>query len=336
MRKRIEMKMYNEEIKNKYLNSIENEDTRTLIRYTFAKTYESEVIYKKDLFEMNLEELESVMYGISPSTSDSAYNNAMRIKSYVEWVSDNGLRKSNIIPFDAVDMFNWSRKFVSSYKNKMYTREEILEMCDELYNYADKALLLALLEGIGGKQHSEILNLKMDDVSMTSDGFKAILTGADGSKRTIPISETLFKYLRIADGDKEYFPKNGERNPNERIGTMTYLESPYIFKKIKRGTQDDVKLDSNFVVRKIITFKTFFDSKYLNAARIRESGMMHMMNEMRKRDGGFKKEHVYEMAEHYNMPTYSTGNTELRNYTIALRRVSNPEFKRLYGYNVTD
>lgn len=337
MRKSKRLKLYNEEIKNKYLQEIENEDSKLLARYTFANTYESEEVYRKDLFEMSLEELESVMYGIAPSSSNSSYNNAMRIKNYIEWASDNGLRRTNIIPFDAVDVFNWGKKFVSSYKSRMYTREEVLEMCDDLYNYTDKALLLALFEGIRGTKHSEIVNLKMDDVVMTSERFQATLINEDGSERTIPISEVLFKYLRIADGDKEYFPKNGMKEAGERIGSMEYLESPYIFKKIKRGrAQGEIRLDNNFVTRKMIVFKKIFDSKFLNARILMESGMMHMLNEFREQDGEFKKEHIYKMADHYDTPVYTSGNTSLRNYTTALRRVDNSEFKRLYGYNVTE
>lgn len=337
MRKNNKLKMYNEDIKEKYLQGIENEEVRELTRYTFAKTYESEEIYKKDLFEMSLNELENAMYGIAPSTSTSSYNSAIRIRNYIEWSSDNGLRRTNIIPLDAIDLFDWSKQFVSTYKNRMYTREEILEMCDELYNYADKALLLALFEGISGTKHSELINLKMSDVSMTPEGFEASLMNEDGSKRTISISETLFSYLRIANGDKEYFPRNGNTHPDETIGSMEYLESPYIFKKIRRGkAYDDVKLDSNFVARKIILFKNFFDSKYLNASRIAVSGMMHMMNELREADGGFKRDHVYIVAEHYDMPKYGSGSTHIRNYTAALRRVDNSEFNRLYGYSVTE
>lgn len=325
--------LYNKEIKERFLESIENEDARNLVLFTFYNTYATEKLKNKDLFEMNRAEVESVMYSLSPSTATSSYNNIIRIEGYITWAIKNGLRQSNISPLDGVRKFEWGKQFISSYKSRTYSREEVLEMCDEMYNYVDKAILLALFEGIKGKGFSEITNLRPEDISKSLDGYSVSLKDFDESTRVIPISDKLAELLYLANSSKEYFTNNGAPAVSEREAPMIYENSPYIFKKINRGVQGG-KLDRNFISRKFSLYKDVFSIKFLKASHIEVSGMMHMINELRKRDGGFKIEHVHTMAEHYNTP--KSYQSESRNYTVALNKVDTKEFERIYGYKVTD
>lgn len=282
---------------------------------------------------MNLEELESVMYSLAASTADSVYNNTHRIEDYYIWAVENGLRRTNIIPLDGLNKYEWGKRFVSNYKNKSYTREEVLGMCDELYNYYDKAILLALFEGIKGKGYSELLNLKPGDIKETKDGYEAHLEDGDGETRTISISEELYHYLKKSDSADTYYPNNGKMELSVIPTPMKYQDSPYIFKKINRGVKTG-NLSSTFINRKFVMFKDLFGASFLRPAHIEVSGMMHMINELREKDGGFKPEHIHMMAERFQTPINSVG--EGRNYTVATRKVNTPEFKKIYGYKVTE
>src|SRR6185312_3191278 len=92
--------LYNNEIKQKFLNEIENPDNRLIVEYTLRNASKTEVDRDKDLFDMSIEEIEDIMYSLACSTATSAYNNATRLDEYIAWAAEHGYRASNITPFD--------------------------------------------------------------------------------------------------------------------------------------------------------------------------------------------------------------------------------------------
>lgn len=323
--------LYNPNTKEQFINRSENLGTRKTLNFIFGKTAHLERLMKKDLMEMNLEELSIVLKSLLPSTSTASYNNLIRIEGYIKWYHNKrGIEKKES-PFVDLDRKEWAQQFVSSYANKVYTRDDILGMCDELVNYVDKAVLLLIFEGVKGHSFSEILNLKATDIHKTVDIYTIEITEIDGSKRTIPISEELVEILYKADKEREYISNNGEINSQQYAPIVYDYSSPYIFKKTNRGLQGG-KLQKLFVNRKFYLYKKLFNAPHLSASAIELSGMMHEMNKYRQKDGKFDVKHVYAVAERYNTPMQNDRKT--RKYTVALEKVNTEEFKKTYGYAV--
>lgn len=323
---------YNSEIKFEYLESFEEEKTAYITSFIFKKSKEIEEALRKDIYDMSKNELAEVMKALSVSSEDSAYIKAVQLEQYIDWAVEAGHVGSNLNPLSNINKREWSSQFVATYKQAAFTREKIIDMCDDLYNWGDKAVLLAIFEGISGEGYSEILNLQKKDLKEKNNKFYADLVNKEGKERTIEISEELYTYLSKTDDETEYTNKNGQVE-GERWSKSQLLDSPYIFKKTTRGKQEG-KLDLFYVNRKFQIYKEVFNLKFLRSKHIENSGIMHMANELHKRDGEFKQEHLLQIAEQYDTTFTKVGEREERVTSVIKLLLQSDLFENLYGYKI--
>lgn len=323
---------YNGEIKIDYLNTIQNDETRKLYAYPFITAKKTEELFGKDMYDMSIDELAEVMKSLSVSSANTAYNHAVKFEQYIDWAYENGHVESNLNPLSNVNKLEWSKQFVAKYKQTAFTRKELLEKLEDLINYGDRAVLLALFEGISGEGFSEILNLRTKDLKEDNGKYFAKLYQKDGSSRTIEISEKLYDYLYKTDKAEEYISKNGNTT-SDRQSTSKLLESEFIFKKTTRGKQEG-KLDLFYINRKFQIYKEVFDLKFLKSKDIQVSGMMHMANELYKRDGEFKTEHLKMVGDQFDTAMTKVDKYENRNTNVVKLLLKTELFKNLYGYDL--
>lgn len=323
---------YNGEAKVKYLNSFDNKDTAYITSFVFIKSKETEEMFKKDIYEMSKNELGAVLGAQAASTEDSAYIKAVHLEQYIDWAITNGYAETNLNPLSNINKKEWTAQFVAKYKRTAFTRKQIKDMCDELVNYVDQAVLLCIFEGIIGEGYSEMLNLRTQDLKEIDDKFYATLYNKDGESRTIEISEELYVLLHKTDQQTEYINKNG-MSETDKWSKSQLLDSPHIFKKTTKGKQEG-KLNLFYVNRKFQIYKEVFGLKFLRAKNIENSGRMHMANELYKKDGGFKPEHLKLIAEHYDESMIRIGNYEERATTGIKTLLQSDLFEELYGYKI--
>lgn len=317
-------KFYNAAIKEEYFNTFQNKATQEITEYAFKKAKNTEELLGKDIYEMNKDELGELIKGLSASTVDSAYNYAFKFQYYIDWASKNGHREINRNPLAEIeDKKEWVQPFVARYKQSIFTRDEILDMCEKLANYPDRAVLLSLFEGISGEGYSELLNLRAKDLSEKDDKYYATLHNKNGEFRTIEISEKLHYYLHKANEASVYYNKNGESD-SLRSSESLLVESAYIFKKAARGKQEG-KLDLWFVNRKFQSFKKLFDAEFLVAKEVSESGMLHMINEFYKANGVIDSETWESVSTHYNKSILKTK-----------EKANSKMFEEKYGYKINE
>lgn len=322
---------YNEDIKGSYIDEIESDVLKLIHSYFFKKVGRGEREINKDLYDMSFDEIEMILYALRPTTETASYNNVLRIDDYIMWAFDKGYRKSSVNPLDAVNKMEWSKKFVSHYSRTYFTEDEILDMCNALYNYTDKALLLALYEGIGGKGYKELLNLKISDIHERDHNYFVWLY--DGEKeRIVQISGTLKNYLMAANNENGYTSNNGKSL--EKRSFSVYEKSDNVFKKSRRGKQDDA-LDNFFVLRKMTFFKEFFGNEYLRAKDIRISGILNMANELAGESGNLNRDEQKMIAEQYNTPMIKSSSNYVRNLYDVRKILKVPEFQDMYGYELS-
>lgn len=329
-------KYYNAEIKERYFDTIENQATREITEYTFKKAKETEDAYEKDIYEMNKDQLGEVIKGLSASTLNSAYNYVFKLQYYMEWATKNGYRMTNLTPFDEIDdKKEWVKPFVAEYKQSLFTRQEILDMCGQLANDQDRAVLLGLFEGIVGEGYSELLNLRRKDIKEVSEGvYKATLHDKWGEIRTIDITEELAECLFKADVQPKYYNKNGESD-SVKSSESILVESPYIFKKSARGKQEG-KLDLFFVNRKFQMFKTLFGTKFLTTKEVVNSGILHMANELHQENGSLSEEDWEKIAIQYNTSFIKYKDQSHRNIFALKDKAKDKKFEEKYGYKLIE
>lgn len=320
---------YNNEIKEKFINTFENESSRKIAMYPLRIAKKTEVMEDKDLHEMTIKEIEDILRSMKSSTLNAVYNNINQIEAYIDWTISHGYRKSNINPIHSLDKIEWAKPLVNRYRNYAFLREDIDELVLDLVNYVDRAILILLFEGAGGTGHSELLQLKKSDVSGEKGDYRLNLTDKDGTAREIKVTDELISVLMLADSQREYENKNGEAL-GEKYKYSPLEDSEYIFKKAIKGEQGKA-LTHTYVNRKFNIYKKVFGYEYLKASHIKNSGMMHMANQLQK-DGKLDKDGLLAIGEQFNTTPTQVDGKSYRSLTIIRRVIESPDFEDLYGY----
>lgn len=319
--------LYNKEKVIEFISDNYNtHDSQMTIFWQFHRL--SEVAKKakitKDITDMNEEEIKDILIKMKFSTVTSAINNINTYKRYIDYYN----KENN--PFYNFDSYSeLASEIIAKDKNPRYTRKELLDMIEELNNDTDKALLLALFEGIKGKSFSELLMLKTSNLFKEKGKYYARLFDIetkDYRPQPLEISEKLYDLFHKADTQKAY-----RTNNLEEIIETPFNESEFIFKKAKKGRQGGVVLDRHFITRKFIFFKDFFGNENISADDIVRSGMMHMAYELFKVSGKIGKDELLAIGEHYNtVMATSNGKDFYRNITDIKRKIFNEQLSNLY------
>lgn len=320
-------KLYNGEEKKAFINQYESVDSQLTIYWQFLKVAPFEFQANKDMSEMTGAEIKEMLLSAECSTITSAINHINTYKRYIDYMTTTS-------PFYQFESYSeLASEVVAKEKNKRYSKEELMFMLDELNNYTDQALLLALFEGIKGKSFSELLTLKRENLHVIEEKDSEECYVADvydeGTKeiRRVRISEDLYKLLILADKQTAY-----RTNNQDEIIETPFNEYEYIFKKAKKGRQGGNVLDRHFITRKFVFFKEFFGNIYLTAEDIVQSGMMYMAYTLFKQSGKLGKTELLIIGEHYDtIMATSNGKDYYRNITDLKRKIFNEQLGKLYS-----
>ncbi|XLG10645.1 Hypothetical protein ACI5QM_02148 [Bacillus subtilis] len=97
----------------------------------------------------------------------------------------HGLAKSNINKVYEIREQDL-KQFIDKNKKTLFTDKEVEEFVNYLFNHQDKAMVQAVYEGIDGYEHSELINLTIDDLL---DNNKVRLKDDKHGERIIKVSE---------------------------------------------------------------------------------------------------------------------------------------------------
>lgn len=269
------MCIYNEKIKELFLQNY-TESSQVTYRRIFQKSCSTEEMLGKDLYDFNLEEIEDVLYNLSPTTFHSSVTNGRIITAYISWAIEQGLRKNNINPLKTYGS-DYFRKFIDPSAKIFFTDSEIMEIEDFCNNAQDAAMIRLLFEGVSGKMFWEIRNLKKEDVDFENKTLK--LTNENGEIRILEISDRALSLVEKAMNQTKYYKKNGEmesENPVLREYT-DLIENDYVFRPSKTKVDDpNEPIKKNVIFRRISTISELFGLPHLVAHNIIKSGILYM------------------------------------------------------------
>lgn len=303
--------MYNTEYKEAFLEASEHaEETKNQYRLYFKRTETFEAQKGKDLFDMDFDMLEELFYRVQRKTERSAVNFFNTIKNYITWAKDNGYGESPLNPI--IDTIN--TEFVSKYLYKegikYYTRKDLFKYFENINNVRDKALVLALFEGISGNKFSEIINLRREDLTVKDDRYYASLLSdeIDLTERQLEISKELYEMLVETFETQEYKSEKGKVN---RIA-----DGEYVFRKNRVGV-NGVRITTPVLQSIIIkVIKPAFDDVQITTTSIGNSGVMYYANEYMGIDRVLTKEIVTKVAEKFDL------------YSLEIKGKKYPSFMR--------
>ena len=270
--------MYNEEIKQSYLDDSLDRNSNLEILGTRAfnqiEYYEKEL--NKDCCNFTINEI-IIYYQRRCSTSVDTLNTLNSIfKQYTNWclqrnMLDDGQNHYNEINLDILNnCLNYGM-----VNDKIISRRDLLHVIKDFINVSDKALLLAIFEGICGENMCDLVNLNVGDIK-TKNG-KYIVSLYSGKQ--LDISKELYDYcVESQDCYVHYlanqdFVYERDYNPEDRG----------VFKMLNASNAGNINRKSLY--NKLVRAKKEMNLNYLTTHTLTESGRIHMIKEIMDETG---------------------------------------------------
>ena len=308
--------MYNESVKKRYV--IEKESTtytpNDYLTRLFRKTEEHENNLEKDISSFTFYEIMDFYKTLNLSSVESIAVMNSHLGLYTDWCL-----KQNMVPDCQNHFTELSTDAFLQCVNRMALRksivpkETIYRWIDELINPSEAFIMIALFEGIKGKDFCEITYLKMSDF----DGNKVKLcTG-----REIEVSDKLVEIAKIADVTMEHYSVNKE---NSRV--YTYLDEEYIMKSLcnSNPNPDDFARGRRVYRTLMRNFEYLGVKDWMKASYIEESGKIEYIKTRSKELGITPKEFLF--SDYVEEVDYK--------YESDLRRLRSSYFKKYEEYLV--
>ncbi|MGE7092071.1 hypothetical protein ACQKII_11585 [Lysinibacillus sp. NPDC048646] len=317
--------VFNKDIKEWYLKSLDVKDNSlTTYLSLFNKATMIENQKNKDIFDMNKVELEELFYSLKSPSPQPISASIGFISRYIDWAIMNGYTENRSQRLPSIIDIEYCSRFIYKASIVRYTREQLITYMRLFDDQRHAVFLLCLFEGIKGEGYSEILNLKMNDLSNDNGVCFARLTNNKGSRRKIEITEDLYWKLEKLDkiSSTSLTPKQGQKY---------FTDNTYIFKKAN-SKSSDIQLRASFGNRALDLAKTIFDNSNLIASTIQISGMMWYLWEMLK-DNDVKtldKELLEKVANKYDTG-YANKDNKYVSYSILKHKLDFDFMKTNYG-----
>ena len=306
--------LFNEEVKNQYLHemiligSISEETSKSYNRI-FTVTNEIEEALGKDLSEFTLQEIETILYGFKANNRNTVESYARIISSYLNWCVQQGISKRN--PLYVLNPTDFEKYLTN--EEEYFTDAQLRRYEDQCQNYQDAVIIRLLFNGVGGKQLTEIRNLKKDEVDFIQKRMKLIntLSSDDNgnplqfTERWIDIDERTISLLVGAMGQKIYTKRNGDMIPRENIRPYTDLvDNKYIVRaSITKTEKFNSPVDKFVIYRRVQTIAESLGIEEFTAKFIQRSGMIHYANQL-IRDEKLTLNDIKMVADRFNLKSY--------------------------------
>lgn len=296
------MELYNETVKREFLNQYEDE-TSSVYERVFKHSKGKEKSLSKDLYNFNEQEYEEFIKSLKPKTKESVRTYCNVLSTYVQYGIDKGLSYHITNPIKRRQEYFYN--FVEE-KQLYFSYEEKESILMSLENEQDQFIIEALFNGIEGKQVSELVNLKISDLSEKDGKYYFKLTNIDGSQRILEVSRKTYNLAKYANSQQQYYKKNGQIGEHERISAISELDnSDYIIKKANTNLNGESKGNPYLIYNRLDSIKSLDEFKeykdVLSTKNIVRSGMLYYAKLLYERDGQFTTKQVKEVCERFNV-----------------------------------
>lgn len=293
-----DIELYNVKLKEEFMGKYP-EHTHNFYRRIFYYSSPLEELYGTDLYEFNLKQIGEVLKSMNPSSLASVKSGVSIIKAYIDWAIHR--RSNNLNPLDMVDV-EWERQYVDTTKKLLFTKAEIDDVIIKCKNAQDSVIIALLFEGAGGKEVSELRNLRFRDVNFEEKSIT--LTIENGEQRLIKVEDQTLRLIKEAASQDEYFKRNGHISPNSRNvrETSKLIETGYLIKPAKTKVVHVEQVNTHVIYGRLSTIS---DEDMLNipnftVKNIQRSGMFWMAKQILERDGKFEtKDQYFEICEKF-------------------------------------
>lgn len=271
------------DLKEQYLSNIK-ETTRVSYERIFKMTKPFELILGKDIKDFNKEEIEKVLLSFQSNNRNTIESYARIISAYMNWAVENGKAKTNILKYYKPEDFE---KFLTN-DEEYISEKQLRRYEDSCENFQDAVILRLLFIGVGGRQMSEIRNLKKSDIDVENMRIKLTesLKEEDGhptrfTQRYMDIDERTLYLLNGAINQKMYTKRNGMMVETDNVRPYTDLaDNDYVVRpSITKLSEFFSPVDKYVLYRRISTLAETLGIK-LTSKFIQRSGMIYYANKL--------------------------------------------------------
>lgn len=332
-------KLYNEEVKERFLSTYDNPQTQKTVRNVFLKSELVERVLDKDLFSFNLDEIGSVISNLNPLTIGVSKSYGRFIGQYTQYCIEQGLRENNINPIKAVPS-EYFEQFVDKSRKIHYSYDELFApdgIIESLENAQDQAFVSLVFHGILGQSFIELQLLHYNHINWNTNEIK--VHDENGYNRTITVDNQVMRYLKNAYQQQVY----RTIKPDGEFTEKELLKSDYVLQAVKspRVKNGEPVSQASFYNRiKGIKAETMLD--LLTPNSLKQSGMIYMAAELMKEKIERGEEHKItysvwkQIGEKYNYATFENTNNDIYFNTTLMREfISIENIKNLYNLDVT-
>lgn len=319
-------KIYNEEIKERFLNIYDNEGTKTTMRHVFMKSYPEEYRLNKDLATFTLDDIREVVKEANPHNLQTAKSFVRFCKQYISWGVEEGLRKSNILSFDAITD-EWYEGLIDKSKKIHYSYRQFVDLLEGIINGQDQCFLALIFSGLMGKSFHELREIKVSDINFDTN---QVYVKERDTYVTIANPE-LMKYVEKAINQNTYFTFNPEtQEHNER----QLADSEFLFRNIMSPRTQGGMVNPSVFYTRINNIRTEFSLDYLTPMAIKQSGIIYHCYLMYKEFGKLGYEEFDSLQQNYQMPNVNSPSGTYINTSLIKEYVSESNLKTLYNIDI--
>lgn len=227
------MGFFNNERKKHFMNKISKSYEKQCINI-FNVSYFIEQKYNKDIYEFNIKELEELFKALESKAIRTARSRFIIITQYITFYMY--LRNDKKNPLHEFSP-SWADQFINSDR-RLISENELNDILKKIPNAQDKVVYRLIFEGIDGKKHSELINLKIEDIDWGTNTLKVI--DLERGSRYVKVTDLCMSLLREAieqpyykviknrnfdgpffEGDEDFVIKrHGRHNKGDRTGMI--------------------------------------------------------------------------------------------------------------------
>lgn len=285
---------FNPEIKNRFLNSLEDSGTRRTYKSILMKCTEAERFHNKDVCNFNQEEYVDLLFNFNARSLASIATHNSTISSYIEYAIDSGFADPNRLVDNVAQMFSRQEllQFVraDAMERQYLNSEELDDFVNFCYNAQDAALIQVVREGVRGSSGDELIGLRIQDIDIQQGILH--LRGKSG-ERELKVGGDTVDLLVQAHNQRQYWKRNGE-STNKKSGFVYLPEVDYVFKPTGQKRLEPVNYQ--ILRRRLSTLAEWHNNPFLTVTNIWKSGMIEYGRKI-KRENNLKELSV----RHYEM-----------------------------------
>jgi len=262
--------MYNQEIKQRYLDDIDSSDqTKKIISTYFIKSEEVETILGKDISCFNLSEIIGYYKSLNTASVNYLATINSQLLNYTTWCQSNGIVIDNQNHYREVDKRIYEECINKYYVSKKYvSREDLFELINRsTVDIGDKFLLLALFEGICGNKYIELRNLYPKDFKKN---VVKLYTG-----RSFEVSRELINLALESADEFTYRTSNGKKRSYD-------LRDKRCLKFTEIDLNEAKEVFS--IIRRLERINKYEQTYFVGSKELKESGRIHLIKELMLKD----------------------------------------------------